>query len=381
MINVKPIKEIPVSFTEGPYIPKILEVILSLEKDKEMNLYFRGEPQKYDYVIPSLYREENESVVYSGSETYYRDLLSELGKVDYSDSSSLARTMSEFRHFGAITRIIDVSKNPLASLYFAVEDHDDDDGYIYIFASDSRSKGQYETRKKEKYDTGHTIAIKMALNLMPQSAINDFLVGCNVLMPIVVPMSKTYDKYKLIDENDLNLMEYSTLSLMDLDTVIKKFNDKYGENIKIKLNDLTEVERRCALDSVKRFMNLLNQRAKVREELKFPFHIYFDLGRAHLFVASMNTTRISRQRGAFIFPAFVNTKTDDKNVMPFDNIQNEIQSSIFEFLYPHEIGNTIRIPHDIKKAIKSELYQLGIDGGFLYADIKHQSDALLLKNK
>ena len=58
-------------------------------------------------------------------------------------------------------------------------------------------------------------------------------------------------------------------------------------------------------------------------------------------------------------------------------IQEEIQASIFEFLYPKDCGNTIRIPSRIKSELRNELYQLGIDGGFLYADIQHKSDALL----
>lgn len=379
MKSVISIKEIPIRFpSKGPYLPTVLKTILSLEKDKGMNLYFRGEPKKYPYVIPSLYRKDNEKLVFEGSETYYRRLLSELGKDDYNESAELARMMAEFRHFGAITRIIDISKNPLASLYFAVESHDDEPGFIYVFASDSNVPNYYNDWKKEKYDTGHTIAIKTAMNLISQADINNFISACNVLMRCLFVLEDAVIAKDMIYEYDLPTNQYFELAFTDMDMLLKRFSDMFDEggSAKGRRFEKEHIDRLIARANIIRFMNLLNQRAKVREELKYPFHIYFDLCRAHLFIPSMNTIRISRQRGAFIYPAYVNTKIQGKE-KTIDVIQKEIQDSIFEFLYPKAIGNTIQIPKCFKSELRNELYQLGIDGGFLYADINHQSEALI----
>ena len=372
--------EIPVAFEkEGPYLPVVLDTILRLRKTKGMTLYFRGEWKEHEYVIPSLYRTGNSSIVLNGSESYYRKLFNELGKDDYDGSASLVRSISEFRHFGAITRIIDVSKNPLAALYFSAEGADDEDGYIYIFASDSQNTYKYEKTKKEKYDTGHTIAIKTALNLMPQSEIDDFLSGCEVFIRIY---SKTIynNMYGNISENNINFHAYTELSRMTLDEVIKQSQIMLEFNLNEPQWKEDQFILNIAQRNISKFMQLLNQRARVREELIYPLHIYFDLCRAHLFISSMNTTRISRQRGAFIFPAYVKTYENGR-AKDIKTIQEEIQASIFEFLYPGECGNTIRIPSRIKSELRNELYLLGIDGGFLYADIQHKSDALLSEFK
>ncbi len=46
--------------------------------------------------------------------------------------------------------MLDITKNPLIALYFAVEKDDEFPGYVYLFHS----------KNDEKFDTGHTVAIK-----------------------------------------------------------------------------------------------------------------------------------------------------------------------------------------------------------------------------
>ena len=136
------------------------------EKPEE-HLYFRGESEYFPKRTPSLYLQD--SLIEHGSEYYYRSLINELGRDDYEANTSLVRLISELQHYGAKTRMLDITKSPLIALYFAVEKDNEKPGYLYIYRT---------TESGEKFDTGHTIAIKCALNLIAPEVINDFLEAC-----------------------------------------------------------------------------------------------------------------------------------------------------------------------------------------------------------
>ena len=141
------------------------------------NFYYRGEKQYYPLRLPNFYtHEHSEKLVRQGSEFYYRSLINELGRADYSDSFSLFQLLSELQHYEAKTRMLDISSNPLVALYFATEENNgvqkntkdyESDGHIYIFG---------EEINHEKFDTGHTVAIKSSLNLISQEKTNTFII-------------------------------------------------------------------------------------------------------------------------------------------------------------------------------------------------------------
>ena len=101
---------------------------------KKEHFYFRGESSYHKFRTPSLYLQEN--LTMEGSEYYYRSLINELGRDDYQENTSLVRLMSELQHYGAKTRMLDITKNPLIALYFAVEKDDDEPGFVFIYKSD-----------------------------------------------------------------------------------------------------------------------------------------------------------------------------------------------------------------------------------------------------
>ena len=133
-------------------------------------------------------------------------------------------------------------------------------------------------------------------------------------------------------------------------------------------------------------MELLNQRARVRERLKYPIKIFCDLNKAHIIIPSKSTDRIRQQQGAFIFPKYVNTRRKS-----LEDIQIEIDKSIQELnaILTTSIYNKTRKRSEVKKFscikiegkekknVRAELEQLGITPGYIYPDIEHQSIALL----
>lgn len=323
------------------------KILKKENKESELGqLYFRGESDDYGYRLPSLYRKENSKLIQNGSEYYYRYLLSELGRDDYIENSSLVSLLSELQHYGACTRMLDVTKSPLIALYFAVENNSNKPGYIYIY---SLKEGE------EKFDTGHTVAIKSALNLISQEVINKFILACRKSLNI--------DTDDMIDSVDSK----------KLLTTLDRFNEEK------KLSDSEKLD-------VIIFMDQLNQRAKVREKLNYPFKIYRDLMQAHLIIPSKKTDRIRQQQGAFIFPKYV--CTSDMSVL---DIQKKIDESVSKLgkeiiTEKYKTGeriafSVIKINAGDKKNIREELEQLGITEGFIYPDIEHQSKALLNKFK
>ena len=305
-----------------------------------------------------MYR--NENLVFEGSEYYYRVLLNELGEDDYQENSSLVRLMSKLQHHGAATRMLDVTTNPLIALYFAAQSYDkndcngDDDGYVYIYSSKNKpkntsEKGNEEKAKKEKFDTGHTIAIKSACNFIDQQKLNDFL-----------------DTMK-------NLVNSKCFSHQVENTYEKSNKD-------LTLDELTGVIKDKKMRNITEFMELLNQRAKTKERLVFPFKIYDDLKKAHIVLPAKSTDRIRQQQGAFIYPCYVETKKDENN-RNICQINKEINKSIEDLsarLKYNKFNYTkFKIIRSRKGIIRKQLEMLGITKGFIYADIQNQSDTLL----
>lgn len=325
----------------------IVDAVVKIQKEDGITLYFRGESKEHDYLIPNLYgKKEWEQLIYDGSEEYYRSLFAELGQDDYTSGTSLFRHIAEFQHYGAKSRLLDLSTNMLVSLYFAVEKDDDKDGYLYIFSNKAR---------KEKFDSGHTVAIKSALNLIPQNLINDFLMFGHV-----------NNNYKCYGE------ECTT-------SYIKNHIVSYEENGKEKKVDVSAVEK---------FMDHLNQRARVREPLEYPIKVYRDITSSHIVLPGKCTERIRQQQGAFIMPAYVSTvEFDSGEKRKLKDIQMDVESSVKELLYKTAFKTrknknlietaVIIIPKNSKRTIRENLIKLGINSSFIYPGIESTSNFLL----
>ncbi|QLB52117.1 FRG domain-containing protein [Streptococcus sanguinis] len=370
------------------------------EAQTKYNFYYRGEKQYYPLRLPNFYtHEHSEKLVRQGSEFYYRSLINELGRADYSDSFSLFQLLSELQHYEAKTRMLDISSNPLVALYFATEENNgvqkntedyESDGHIYIFG---------EEINHEKFDTGHTVAIKSALNLISQEKINTFIIIMSKLIANLgdrdglIRYKNGRNRYflyesinELLDEACLwsDFLELKNENQwiffgIPLEVILKK--DEYdafcAEVNDLDSSDSNKVLRNALQQILEEFLELINQRAKLSEKLRYPVRIYEDLTDAHIMLSSKRTDRLRQQQGAFIYPRFTNADISKA----FDDIKKEIHNSIIEKAMSIRIGDKeyshIVIPNDKKKVIQNELSLIGVDEGFIYPDIRHRSSALL----
>ena len=101
---------------------------------------FRGHA-KYDWPIaPSIFREDVDTI--SHEYKLIRDLIA-LYPRDFENDDTMFDRLVRMQHFGLRTRLLDVSRNPLAALYFAVEDgvqNGTDGAVLVISVPDERIK-------------------------------------------------------------------------------------------------------------------------------------------------------------------------------------------------------------------------------------------------
>lgn len=256
--------------------------VKEINKLANKEYFYRGENRWFPFRSPSIYQEKN---LLANSSIYYSRLLAELPN---HDDKTPFEVLSRLQHYGAKTRMLDITSNPLVALFFASEE-DNEDGYVYVYQSDNL-----------KFETGHTAIMKAAINFIPNKIIRDFL------------------------ENE---------------------NDKVLENL---------------------FLTKLNEEVNIGEKIyNNPQKIRDDLKKAHIIIAKKKTSRISRQNGNFILPAF-ELGADCVN-QSIDNLSALDENSPIVF----------KIPKLVKQTILKDLATLGIHEGSVYPDVENHTKYLI----
>lgn len=114
-------------------IPSLLELIAK-EKRKagENSLYFRGHKEHYRAVTPSIGR----NGLLESEDKLFREFILR-NPDEFEGTRSTFQILAKMQHYGLPTRLLDISSNPLISLFFAVEEDEKTnslDGELVIFS-------------------------------------------------------------------------------------------------------------------------------------------------------------------------------------------------------------------------------------------------------
>lgn len=351
-------------------------------QNSDENYYFRGESEIFTKRVPTLYRDKK--LTLDGSSNYYKRLINDLGISYYQNSDELGQMFSVFQHNQAKTRILDITSNPMVALFFAVSNYNlrqsdfpkkDLTGKVYCFKQTINSNDGKYIDNYEKYEGDYTIAIKNALNFIPQYKISAFIDFCMMVEECSERNSEFIDDFRSINlegEPFFNrLYQKDILSFFTI-TDMKKLIIKDIENHNILPPNLPS-----QWNYIDEFMYVLNKIVKLREKLIYPMKIYQVLSSAQIFLSSKKSDRIRNQKGAFIFPSFPCEKMlsqDQLNNKKFECFQQQVADSI-DKLEATELSISIR--HEYKEKIYNNLKVFGFTKSFIYPGIETNSIDLL----
>lgn len=138
-------------------IRSLSEFIEKINSFNNLEYFYRGEDREFESRSPSIYQCPN---LLKNTSIYYNRLLAELPS---SDDKTPFETLSRLQHYGAKTRMLDITSNSLVALFFSAIKADED-GFVYVYSSESL-----------KFETGHTAIMKAAINFIPNQIVSDFI--------------------------------------------------------------------------------------------------------------------------------------------------------------------------------------------------------------
>lgn len=108
-----------------------LKIAHNLKKNRKRSSvidFYRGQPDREYVLLPTIYR--------SGMLDFEEELINEFIRRrpdEFPENDGLFNIIAKMQHYGLHTRLLDVTENPVVSLYFTCCENFDKDGEIFIF--------------------------------------------------------------------------------------------------------------------------------------------------------------------------------------------------------------------------------------------------------
>lgn len=112
-----------------------IQKIFSIKSDEDCEAFYRGHSNKKSYKLePSLFRKDNSGnfLYLQNEDILYRELLVSNSSDFQGDTYTLDKLV-RMQHYSLPTRMLDITSNPLISLYFAAISDEQEDGEVIIF--------------------------------------------------------------------------------------------------------------------------------------------------------------------------------------------------------------------------------------------------------
>ena len=134
-------------------LEKVLEKINEIARESATGDYiYRGEPEHYDKVSSSLYREapEVEDMPFDIArvqENVLEEARAYIGKTDDIDETDDIEILTQLQHFGGKTNLIDFTEDYLIAIFFACDGSHEKPGRVILIKRDSED---YEVRRPRR---------------------------------------------------------------------------------------------------------------------------------------------------------------------------------------------------------------------------------------
>ncbi|CAH0419337.1 FRG domain-containing protein [Periweissella ghanensis] len=371
--------------TDTTPVKSLTEFLKRIEalKEGDTKYYYRGAGQKFESTeyTPSLLRDGNKSLIKNDYEEDYLNKFYNLHP-EYNSSSNFER-LAIAQHNGLKTRLLDISENPLVSLYFAVENDSNEKNAIFYMFTNKNNK-----LKNSNSDTAQLLATLSFMN--------------------------SDDRNKLIENtvnfvNDIESLIYSALN-EPVNTslkveIYKALYAKYTNKAPIKFEPLDEKNFEPLYAAFKKDLDTLfktfeyqsfyhtagTYRGAQYDEI---FDVR-DLFIPHFLVPPVVDEKIKHQKGLFIHVPFSNKTFLAEKVLEYHNVEkincickpkpickkrfiknlfNPFKPSCTCVAMVESASLVFNIDGGSKKIIKKELENIGIDKAFVYPDMKDQAD-------
>ncbi len=110
-------------------INSLSEFLQEIEKLSPKNqIFYRGHHDCSYVLLPGIYREGK---LIENEESIYRDVITK-SPDDFRGKNTL-ESLTLLQHYGAPTRVLDITENPLVALFFACNDKFEEDGEVVVF--------------------------------------------------------------------------------------------------------------------------------------------------------------------------------------------------------------------------------------------------------